>query len=333
MALSAKDTTQDPIEDEEKESNPESPADSSPQGIERLRLLYEQRVVELQRDSNPKFDDAVRIAELVEEPNILSFYRLIEIFGSEVVAEKAAQAWLLFQEAKTKGPEAYVKSENGTPVATKKGQPRTPGGVFFYLMRQHSDGLGLHWTGLHLPKLPGSIAHLRPKLKFNVATQTEETPAEKPSGTVPPKKAAAAAPTNAQPKAANPGKPKPARANLKVVGPLVGKPKHQPNGQVGIVELVIKSEMNTALPKGLPNLGSTKIVVWCTEKQFNKIKNTITAESRFVIEGEPYATVGADLKAFLRVVCLKLTTIEIEQALRNVQEQQGIKPSKGITNG
>jgi hypothetical protein len=325
MALNANDTAQDPIEDEEKESNP---TDSSPQGLERLRLLYEQRVVELQRDSNPKFDDAVRIAELVEEPNILSFYRLIEIFGSELVAEKAAEAWLLFQEAKTRGPEAYVKSENGTAVATKKGQPRTPGGVFFFLMRQHSDGLGLHWTGLHLPKLPGSIAHLRPKLKFNVATPTDETPAEKPKEAVSPKKAAAA-PTN-EPKVANPGKPKPARANLKVVGPLVSKPKHQPNNQVGIVELVIKSEMNTALPKGLPNLGSTKIVVWCTEKQFNKIKNTITPESRFVIEGEPYATVGADLKAFLRVICLKLTTIEIEQALRNVQEQQGIKPSKGI---
>jgi hypothetical protein len=108
---------------------------------------------------------------------------------------------------------------------------------------------------------------------------------------------------------------------VKVVGPLAAKPKHQPNGQLGLVELVIKAEMNPALPKGLPNLGATRIVVWCTEKQFNKIKNTITPESRFVIEGEPAVGVGADLKAFLRVICLRITTIELEQALRNVQAQ------------
>jgi hypothetical protein len=323
---------QDPIEEKESNTNnTEQPADNNLQGVERLLALYEQRVVELQRDNNPNFNDAVRIAELVEEPNILSFYRLVEIFGRELVAEKAAEAWTLFQEAKNRGPEAYVKSVEGTVVATKKGQPRTPGGIFFYLMRQYSDSLGLHWSGFHLPKLPGPIAHLRPKLKFNVATPTDETQTEKPGDSAPVKKASA---TQAKPKADNnqpqgaatqSSKPKPARANLKVVGPLVGKPKHQPNNQVGLVELVIKVEMNTALPKGLPNLGTTRVVVWCTEKQFNKIKNTITQESRFVIEGEPAVgvSVGAkgDMQPFLRVICLKLTTIELEQALRSVQDQ------------
>jgi hypothetical protein len=112
---------------------------------------------------------------------------------------------------------------------------------------------------------------------------------------------------------------KPARATLKVVGPLVGKPKPQPNGQVGVIELVIKSEMNVGLPKGLPHLGSTRIVVWCTDKQFNKIKSTVTPESRFAAEGEIAAAVGADLTPFVRLICLKLTTVEYDQALRSSQ--------------
>ncbi|MEI6043125.1 MAG: hypothetical protein WCS37_01920 [Chloroflexota bacterium] len=331
-----------PDEDKSEDST-ESSIETNLQGIERLIALYEQRVAVLQRDTNSKFSEAVRIAELIEEPNILSVYQLVEIFGATLAAEKAAEAWTLFQEAKNRGSEAYVKSETGTAVATKKGQPRTPGGIFFYLMRQYSDSLGLHWSGLHLPKLPGPIAHLRPKLKARAlpSDQPNGQPTDQPSGT---KQTATATPaaeklTTSQNKAApasvksakNPPqaaaavapkpKAKPARANLKVVGPLLNKPKHQPNNQVGIVELVIKAEMNTALPKGLPNLGNTRIVVWCTEKQFNKIKNTLTAESRFVIEGEPSAAVGADLQPFLRVICLKLTTIELEQALREAQSQ------------
>jgi len=101
----------------------------------------------------------------------------------------------------------------------------------------------------------------------------------------------------------------------------VGKPKPQPNGQVGIIELVLKSEMNQGLPKGLPNLGSTRVVVWCTEKQFNKIKKTVTPESRFIAEGEMAAAVGADLTPFVRLICMKLSTVEYDQALRNSAAQ------------
>jgi uncharacterized NAD-dependent epimerase/dehydratase family protein len=80
---------------------------------------------------------------------------------------------------------------------------------------------------------------------------------------------------------------------------------------------VIKSEMNPGLPKGLPNLGDTRIVVWCTEKQFGKISETLKLESRVIAEGEIAAAVGADLTAFVRLICLKLTTVENEQALRS----------------
>jgi hypothetical protein len=168
--LNAENIAPKPTEEEIEE---DGKTESSPQGLERMKVLYETRLNELRQGDNPTFKEALRIAELVEEPNILSVYRLVEVFGPEVVGDKAAEAWTLFQEAKNRGPEAYVMNKDGTAVATKKGQPRTPGGVFFYLMRQYSDSLGLRWTGFHLPKLPGAIAHLRPKLKFNEVSPAE----------------------------------------------------------------------------------------------------------------------------------------------------------------
>jgi hypothetical protein len=335
------------------------------QELERNRIWYEQRLEKMRQGNRPLFIEAVRIAELLSEPNTLGVHRLLEVFGPELVSAKAEEAITLFQKAKTQGPEVYQPSEEGTVVATKKGQPRTVGGIFFYLMHQHSDRLGLVWMGLNLPKVQWMFLKPRPNSKNKMkeppapAAVPPETSTEKPvpekgvaqaanqgqSKTSVEKKAlvqssvpASKTPSITQPSAQGSEKKanqsteaasklssnvtKPARATLKVVGPLVGKPKPQPNGQVGIIELVLKTEMNVGLPKGLPNLGSTRIVVWCTEKQFNKIKNTITAESRFIAEGEIAAAVGADLTPFVRLICLKLSTVEYDQALRSSTEQK-----------
>ena len=326
------------------------------QELERNRIWYEQRLEKMRQDNSPLFREAVRLADLLWEPNTLGIHRLLEVFGPELICAKAEEAITIFQEAKTQGSEVYQPSEIGTVVATKKGQPRTMGGILFYLMHRHSDSLGLIWRSLNLPKVQWMYFKHRPKPKSKVkkpsapASFPLKTSTEKPvaqaanqgqSKSSVEKKALA--PSTA-PKATNITQPtaqssekkatqpteavstpssnvaKPARATLKVVGTLVGKPKPQPNGQVGIMELVLKSEMNPGLPKGLPNLGSTRIVVWCTEKQFNKIKNTITAESRIIAEGEMVAAIGTDLLPFVRLICLKLTTVEYEQALRSNQE-------------
>ena len=336
------------------------------------RIWYEQLLEKMRQRNSPRFIETLRVAELLSETNTLGVHRLIEVFGREFVSAKAEEAMNLFQEAKNRGPEAYIASKEGTAVATKKGQPRSLGGVFFYLMNQHAERLGVVWSGLNVPKPPNSILYTYrpqfPKVKvkkppsseaaprneqFDTETQTEKPvpittvakaanqgqsePSEVkmavvPSASVAPKTASIAQPSAQgsekkanQPTEAVPTPPsntvKPSRATLKVVGPIVGKPKPQPNGQVGIIELVLKSEMNQGLPKGLPNLGSTRVVVWCTEKQFNKIKKTVTPESRFIAEGEMAAAVGADLTPFVRLICMKLSTVEYDQALRNSAAQ------------
>lgn len=302
----------------------------------RMQSVYEQRLAELQQSGNPVFKEAERVTELVEEPNTLSIYRMVELFGPELVAGKAAEAWTLFQEAKNRGKEAYVKSAEGTAVATKKGQPRTPGGVFFYLMRQYSDSLGLRWAGLHLPELPNNkTAHLRPN--FKMPDSVPETTITEPSvKEAEPKKTAstngllgvAKVESTATPLPATPPPPKPSnvikptRSTIKIIGSVVRKPKYEPNGKAGIVELEFNVEMSQSLPKGLPNLGKTRAVVWCSQKQYEKIKNTVTPQTRFLIEGEPSAAIrAADETAFIKVICLKLSTLEIEQAMRANREE------------
>ena len=106
------------------------------------------------------------------------------------------------------------------------------------------------------------------------------------------------------------------RAKVTVIGTIKGQPKLNPQNQAGLVELVIQTEMSQSLPKGLPNLGATKVVVWCSEKQYNKIKDDLTSQSRLIVEGEVGAAVGADFVPFIRVVCLRLTTVELDQARR-----------------
>lgn len=306
----------------------------------RMRTAYDQRLVEMQQSSSPIFKEAERITDLVEEPNILAIYRLVELFGPELVAGKAAEAWTLFQEAKSKGQEAYAKSAEGTAVATKKGQPRTPGGVFFYLMSQYTDSLGLRWDGLRLPELPNNVtAHLRPSFKpVTAEPEAAPKPADQPKAPTKQVKTKEADPatgllgvakveSNPTPIPTTPPPPKPGNVNkptrstIKIIGSVVRKPKYEPNGMVGIVELEFKVEMSQSLPKGLPNLGTTRAVVWCSQKQYEKIKNTVTPQTRFLVEGEPSAAIRAtDETAFLKIICLKLSTLEIEQAMRANRE-------------
>ncbi|MEI6047182.1 MAG: hypothetical protein WCS37_22800, partial [Chloroflexota bacterium] len=123
------------------------------------RIWYEQLLEKMRQRNSPRFIETLRVAELLSETNTLGVHRLIEVFGREFVSAKAEEAMNLFQEAKNRGPEAYIASKEGTAVATKKGQPRSLGGVFFYLMNQHAGWLGVVWSGLDVPKPPNSILY------------------------------------------------------------------------------------------------------------------------------------------------------------------------------
>src|SRR5215203_2634384 len=64
------------------------------------------------------------------------------------------------------------------------------------------------------------------------------------------------------------------------------------------------------LPKGLPVLGPTPVVVWCTPKQWAKVREGLTGTTRLIAEGEAALAQDADGVPVLRLVCLSLRTLD-----------------------
>ncbi len=104
--------------------------------LERL----EARALE-EQETKERLDSTRELANSLEEPNILAVYRLVEIFGRSLIEGKVERAITLHKEAKEQGAAAYKPGDNpratrpehrmvGTEVATAKGEPRTPGGIF-----------------------------------------------------------------------------------------------------------------------------------------------------------------------------------------------------------
>lgn len=293
--------------------------------------------------------EALRITELLQEPNIPGIFRLIYVFGRDVINKQAEDAAKAYEEAKQRGPEAYQPSEYGTLVATRKGQARTPGGILFYMVRELCEKTGINMESLLIPQVP--TLQLRGPVGYKTATDiAEKASAEQqaakeakeakekqdklsekasPAPTETKPAQAEVAQTKPEPAVANPAKPprdenkgdKPGRAKIVITGRLDGKPKANPQNLAGILELTVNTEMNQALPKGLPNLGSMKAVIWVTEKQFKKASEGATPETRFLIEGEPMPAVGADFKPFLRVVCTRFSNLDAEVAARKAQAE------------
>jgi hypothetical protein len=100
-----------------------------------------------------------------------------------------------------------------------------------------------------------------------------------------------------------------------------------------LIELVFDNQMSNKLPKGLPNLGNTQVVVWVTGKQwrtFQKnsqslgINSDIANHSRIIIEGEVATSVTKNLEPFLRLLCVRLSSPELEKARRELLQMLAI---------
>ena len=333
------------------DAKPDSaPASARPGVKNTFAETYAQRLADLKvkAETNPHAAEAMRLAESLEESNVLAIYRLMQLFSSEKVVQKVEESLALYKKAKEEGPTAYEPSENGTPVATKKGLPRTPGGIFFFLMREYAMSMGLRFEALYLPQPPNGYNNRPPQNRGDRTKRdkpqnqnrpdrgapTAETAKPVPAKSIEPAKAATPKPEAPKAAATPAPKPeptkgtadappvvdKPSRAKITVIGRLIGAPKLKPQGLEGLLELVIETEMSQSLPKGLPNLGKSRVVIWCTQKQFDKIKSTLTPQSRLLIEGEPAPAVNADFKPFIKVICLKLSTLDLEQAQRVKQQ-------------
>lgn len=276
------------------------------------------------------------IAGLLNEKNTFSVSRIVQAFGFELTLAKAKEALDLYEQAQTQGAEAYVVSEHGTIVATRKGRPRTTGGVFFYLMRQISEERGFDydlWRALtDNPKLNSSN---NSKLKEKKSSQTN-APKQKvapgaaqsslPPGTVQVLQlqtvVTAAEAENEQSllnEQLSSPTIKPTRTKATIIGAVANTPKiisRQDGTQ--LVELSFTASINQTLPKGLPNLGQSEVKVWATSKQWQKVEPEVKAQPslRLLVEGEVNAGVNRDLKPFLRVVTTRITTVEAEKAKR-----------------
>ena len=283
---------------------------------------------------------AHQLQELLEEENSFLLLRLTQMFGVELIEAKAQEALRLWQSARDEGASAYVAQPNGTRVAKTDGSPRSKGGVFFQVMREHCQSIGLNWYGVFpyqsqrkAVQQPSngtatSAALQVPQTAAKPAAPKADAGAGSSSPTAPPNTPPTAKPVSAvqQPNSAAtpakapsgatdaPAKPKPSRGKVTVTGTLAAAPKR--DAEKGLVELVFQIEMTPTLPKGLPNLGTSRVTVICTIRQFEKLAETttITPQTRFLVEGEPSPAVNRELQPFLKVVCLRLTTLDAEQA-------------------
>src|SRR3954447_1907759 len=108
----------------------------------------------IQRCQKAIADASAAVARQLDEANQWGIARLMEIFGVEFVGRIAASARERYDAAQALDHQAAEPGPNSAPVITSKGTPRTPGGVFFYLMREHANSLNLDWYGLHIPSPP-----------------------------------------------------------------------------------------------------------------------------------------------------------------------------------
>ena len=91
---------------------------------------------------------ANRIQKMLDEENGFLVLRLTQMFGVALVEAKAQEAVTSWQQAHDTGASAYVAQPNGTRVAKSDGTPRSKGGVFFQVMREHCQSIGLNWYGV-----------------------------------------------------------------------------------------------------------------------------------------------------------------------------------------
>lgn len=314
-------------------------------------------------------DSTRELTTRLGEPNILAVYRLIEIFGLPLVEEITTRALALHKKAAEQGESAYKPRENpkdtrpeyrlvGTEVGTAKGAPRTPGGIFFFLMRGYVIRIRLAWEDLRIPWLP--------EVTMTIQNNTSTTDAESQTNESEPGKVSKGSGSPKQVYGSEESGPKRSAGNIPsslMVGPAVAKAgsstikdsgvggapvtgeqevkpsrgkvvitgspkpgselKVAPQGLAEVMELMFEIEPGANPAKGLPVLEKTLVKAWFTAKQYNKIKDSLNPNSRYLIEGEIGAGINSqNFEPFIRVICTRLTTIELDQEAKQKKAEQ-----------
>lgn len=216
----------------------------------------------------------LEIAKQLNEPNTELIGKIVNAIGIERVSE-------YLQKTLT------IEAEGG--MMTRDGErQRTPGGVFFYVVK---DNLSKAEQKQIFPKMPGT----QPKKKVIQAVSWEDA-----------QKIAVAINQT-------PGK----GATVKLT--LVGRPKKVAKAGEGAVVVSLQGKPPGALPKGLPVPPETGITwaVFIVNKQWNKVKDSMSqnANDSLIVEGYPLV----DKNGVGIVLATNVKSKLMEQAARETQ--------------
>jgi hypothetical protein len=93
---------------------------------------------------------------------------------------------------------------------------------------------------------------------------------------------------------------------------ITGEPKKPPKvNEDGTIDLIFKTDMSEAVPKGLTSLGETNYIVHVGKKTWSKIADQATENSFYIINGEPKARITAKGVPFTEVICFDIAIKEV----------------------
>lgn len=97
------------------------------------------------------------------------------------------------------------------------------------------------------------------------------------------------------------------KAKITVTGIPTKEPKIK---QDGSVDLLIKVDMSTAVPKGLESLGASLCLVHVGKKTWKKVGGVATKDSFYIVQGEVKANVSKKNTPFMEVIAFDITLKE-----------------------
>lgn len=102
---------------------------------------------------------------------------------------------------------------------------------------------------------------------------------------------------------------------------ITGEAKKPPKAnEDGTIDLVFKTDMSEAVPKGLTSLGETNYIVRVGKKTWLKVADQVTENSFYIISGEPKARITTKGVPFTEVVCFDIALREAEKPKEKAAE-------------
>lgn len=118
------------------------------------------------------------------------------------------------------------------------------------------------------------------------------------------------------------------KAKITVTGVPTKAPKIKEDGTV---DLLIKIDMSTAVPKGLESLGASLCLVHVGKKTWKKVGGVATKDSFYIVQGEVKANVSKKNTPFMEIIAFDISLKEaMPPKETKKQEKKEIKQEKPV---